>query len=142
MESFMSTFRTAIITIAFIFSISAFAGYTQPAEVEVVVNPDGSFYAGGDMWTARSAQNDVSSIGCGVRKYIDANNNWGFCQANDENDQYVSCWTEDQAMLDAISVLNDSSYIGFAGDSDGECVRISASSQSFYVPLTTTKGKK
>ena len=138
----MSTFRTAVITIAFIFSISAFAGYTQPAEVEVVVNPNGSFYAGGDMWTARSANNDVASIGCGVRKYTDATNNWGFCQASDENDQFVVCYTRDQDMLDAISVLNDSSYIGFDGDSDGYCTRIAVSSQSLYAPLTTTKGKQ
>ena len=137
----MSAFRTAILTIAFIFSISAFVGYTQSVEVEVVVNPDGSFSAKGDMWTARSANNDVALIGCGVMKFTDATNNWGFCQAVDENDQFVVCYTQDQAMLDAISVLSDSSYIAFDGDSGGWCTRIAVSSQSMYVPLTTTKGK-
>ena len=145
----MKTFKMILIAITFIFSMNVLAGYTQPAPVVVVINDDGSFSAGGDMNSARTADNDVESIGCGVRKNA-AHNNWGFCQASDENDEYVACWTQDTAMLEAFNLLNDTSYISFGGEpvvdrKDGvvqyhECTYINASSQSIYAPNTTTKG--
>jgi len=137
----MKTFKMILIAITFIFSMNVLAGYTQPAPVEVEIDEnDGSFFAGGDMLSARTAKNDVESIGCGVRKYSDHNNDWGFCQASDENDQYVFCWTQDADMLEAINVLNESSYIQFMGGADEECTHIGTASQSFYAPNTTTKG--
>jgi len=124
-----------------IISITAYAGYAQPAPVTITDNGDGTFTASGDMWTARSSKSDFTSIGCGTKK-LTTDYSYGFCQATDEDDQYVSCWTEDAHVLDAISAVNDTSYIRFDADTNGECVRIDVSSQSFYAALTTTKGKQ
>jgi len=124
-----------------IISITAYAGYAQPAPVTITDHGDGSFTASGDMWTARSAKSDFTSIGCGTKKFS-GDYSWGFCQATDEDDQYVNCWTGDAHLLDAISAVNDSSYIRFDVDTNGDCVRIDVSSQSLYAALTTTKGKQ
>lgn len=137
----MNTLKAAMAAIAIVFSVSVFAGYTQPAPVVVTVNDDGSFSASGDMWTARSSKSDVTSIGCGTKKFAGGSSS-GFCQATNEDDEYIACFTADPHILDAINALNDSSYIRFDGDANGECTRIDVSSQSFYLNLTTTKGKQ
>ena len=68
----MYALKTAVVAILLVFSMSAFAGYQQPAPVTVDIDPnDGSFTASGDMLSARTAKNDVESIGCGVRKFAD-----------------------------------------------------------------------
>jgi hypothetical protein len=71
-----------------IMSITAYAGFTQPAPVTITDHGDGSFSASGDMWTARSSKSDVTSIGCGTKKFS-GDYSTGFCQAADEDDQYV-----------------------------------------------------
>lgn len=146
----MKIFRTIMIAISLIYSVSTFAGATQPGQVQINFFDDGYFYAAGDMWTARSDASDQAMIGCSVKKYAAKGNDWGFCQARNADGQYVICITQDQKMLEAIYAINDSSYILFngkgfeefddyPGDGEGECTRISISSQSFYLPLVTTE---
>ena len=62
----------------------ASAGRVQPAPV--VVDLDNRF-AFGDQWTARTANNDVDLIGCGIRVFDDGNNPFafGFCQATNSD---------------------------------------------------------
>ncbi len=146
----MKSLKFLFLAVSLIVAVNASGGYTQPAPVEITIDPDNNwFYAQGDMGTARWADNDVENIGYGIKKF--SGYEWGFCQATDANDYRVVCFTEDAEMLEALSVENDTSFIQFNWDPDidpdtgepiyesGTCTRIGVSSQSFYI--TGDKGK-
>ena len=120
----------------------ASAGYIQPAAVFVDLD---TMSAVGDQWTARTSKNDVEFIGCGVRVFSDGYS-WGFCQANNSEDVGVTCITDNVYLLEAIKGISDFSVIIFEWQDDGgggaECTYIGFSTQSFYLPNFTTKGKK
>ena len=123
------------------------AGYTQPAAVQVLVNPDGSGFAEGDMVTARFADNDLDFIGCGVRTFADGAGVFesGFCQARmaDGSPDGVSgfCNVFNPELLDTMKATSDFSYVTFSWNEFGECTRIGFSTQSFYIP-ESLEGKK
>ncbi len=120
-----------------IFSSIAVAGLVQPAPVIIVINDDTSGFAQGDMWTARTANNDVEMIGCGTRVIeLDGGGTFlfGFCQAVDADDTPAFCSTQNQDLLDAMKSTSDFSFITFNWDDAGECTRIGFSTQSFYLP--------
>ena len=114
----------------------ALAGLIQPVSVEVdLVNG----FAQGDMFTARTAMNDVEFIGCGVRDFDDGAGleyRWGFCQAADADEIQIVCYTESEYLLDTIRASAAYSFITFNWVDDGgaECTRIGFSNQSFYLP--------
>lgn len=117
------------------------AGYTQPAAVQVFVNPDGSGNAEGDMVTARFAESDVELIGCGVRSFDDGAGGvfeTGFCQARmaDGSPDGVSgfCNIFNAELLDTLRATSDFSFVTFSWNAFGECTRIGFSTQSFYIP--------
>jgi hypothetical protein len=128
----------SISAILAIFSSIAVAGFVQPAVV--LVDLDNKF-AQGDMWTARTANNDVEYIGCGTRVTEDGVGGtflFGFCQAGDADGNEIVCFTQNQDLLDAMKSTSDFSFITFSWVDDGldgfECVRIGFSTQSFYLP--------
>jgi len=137
----------AIATIAMAgISTTALAGFTQPAEVDVIPNvapdPAGGI-AQGDMTTARyNADKDVF-IGCGIRKILTGGGAvvaTGFCQARDSADEQITCFTTNAELLDAISSSGDFGFVTFSWNGAGteedpaECRRIGFSNQSFYLP--------
>ena len=127
--------RYALFTaILAIFSSIAVAGFIQPA---VVLIDEVNMLVQGDMWTARTADNDVEYIGCGIR-VTDAGAagtfSFGFCQAIDADEVEAFCSTQNQDLLEAIKSTSDFSFITFGWDEDGECTRIGSSTQSFYLP--------
>jgi hypothetical protein len=121
----------------------AYAGLSQPTEV--VINFDNMF-AQGDQNAARTAKDDVSFIGCGIRVLDDGVNSFafGFCQAGDSEDNQITCFTENPNLLQTLGAMNDFSFVTFSWQDDGfgeaECTRVGFSTQSFYLPNVTTKG--
>jgi hypothetical protein len=110
------------------------AGTVNP--VSVTVDPV-QRYADGDQWTARSSENDLEYIGCGVRKFDDAAAGafaFGFCQARDAAGVEAFCNTDNEDLLDVIEAASDFSYLTFSWDEAGTCVRIGSSTQSLYLP--------
>lgn len=127
--------RTAIATLTLsLASSAALAGLTQPFVVEVdLVNR----IASGDTVTARYSRNDVEFIGCGIRKIEDGVGGvftFGFCQAQNIDEEQITCFTENPELLDAISSQPDFAFITFSWDEDEVCTRIGNSNQSFYLP--------
>jgi len=124
---------------------AAFAGLTQPAPV--IVNLD-MMFAQGDQVSARTAKDDVTAIGCGIRTFEepDFSIEFGFCQATDSDGVGARCFTENPKLLDTMKTISDFAFISFSWQDDGnggaECTRVGTSTQSFYDPNFTTKGKK
>ena len=116
-----------------LFSSLAFAGAVASLNVEVSMNEDGSGSASGNMLAARTADNDVELIGCGLKKFKTFSG-FGFCQAADSNDNFVICTTTKPNLLEAMKATGDYSFIRFDFDKKGECIRIDFSTQSFYLP--------
>lgn len=140
----MKTKIAAAIAAAAMTGSAAFAGFIQPVTVEINMTTG---FAQGDMWTARTAMDDVSYIGCGVRSFDDGAGGTfetGFCQARDAASVQVTCFTQNSDLLDTIR-LADFSYVTFSFVDDGtgtggfECTRIGFSTQSFYLPELKTK---
>ena len=114
-----------------------FAGLVSPVEVTVTLDGDGSGAANGNQWTARSADNDVEFIGCGIRVINDGAGgtfSFGFCQAGDSDGVEAFCSTLNADVLDAMKASSDFAFITFGFDAAGECQRIGFSTQSFYLP--------
>ena len=124
----------------------AFAGFKQPAPVVIDLVDNFAF---GDQVTARIAPNDLDFIGCGVRNFDDGVNSFsfGFCQAGDSDENQVVCFTENASLIATMGTSSAYSFITFSwtGDAEseagGECIRVGFSTQSFYLPNFTTKGK-
>ncbi|WP_375203627.1 hypothetical protein [Hyphococcus sp.] len=116
-------------------STAAIAGMVQPAPVDVDL---ATFFAGGDMLSARYAPNKNEFIGCGVRKFDDGVGGataFGFCQAEDAEGERAFCNTDNEDLLDVIEASADYGYVTFTWDEKtGQCLRIGFSNQSFYVP--------
>ena len=117
-----------------------FAGLVQPAAV--IVDLDNEF-AQGDQWTARISKNDVEFIGCGIRLFDFGMGSFefGFCQAADSDDVSLFCSTQNADLISAIRATSAFAFVTFSLDENGECTRIGFSTQSFYLPNFTTKGK-
>lgn len=137
----------ATITLA---SPLAFAGYAQPAPVQITVNEDLSGSASGDLLTARTSKAKIedpetgkkyepTSIGCGIKAFAPEYFGttevvwYGFCQATNDEGDYVNCFTENGDLLDAMKAVADRSYLRFDWNADAECTRIDVSTQSFYL---------
>ncbi len=113
-------------------STAAIAGYKQPAPVDVdLVNRT----ALGDMVSAQQAKDEVTYIGCGIRKIQTGAGvaSTGFCQARDADEEQFTCFTQDPELLAATATTGDFSFITFAWNEDGECTYIGVSTQSFYL---------
>ena len=100
----------------------------------VEIFEDGSGTARGSMYHVRNSPNDVEVLGCGTKTFKNNAPRWGFCQAADSDDEYVSCETTKPEMLDQIRAIADYSYVRFDFDENFECTRIDVSTQSFYLP--------
>ncbi len=118
----------------------AFAGLVQPAAVVVDVD-NGT--AQGDQWTARISKNDVEFIGCGIRLFDTGMGSFefGFCQASDSEEVQLFCTTQNVDLLAAMRSTSAFAFVTFSLDENGDCTRIGFSTQSFYLPNFTTKGK-
>ncbi len=119
-------------------STAAVAGFSQPALVDVdLVNR----FAGGDMVSAQAAKDNVTFIGCGIRKIATGGGlvTTGFCQATDAAGENITCFTQDPDLLDATSSTSDFSYVTFSWNEDLECTRIGFSTQSFYLTKNQVK---
>jgi len=134
MKIMITTLSAGLLVLA---SAAAFAGETVSVPVEVVVNPDGSGRASGDMVSARTSTSDLELIGCGI-KAIKGEPRFAFCQAADRNDNFAICTTSKSELYDAIKAISPYSYILFEFDSNGDCTRIDLSTQSFYLPSNVT----
>jgi hypothetical protein len=121
------------------------AGQVQPAIVDVDLD---NFFASGDLISARIAKNDDVFIGCGTRNFELGDGSLfsnAFCQAEDEDGDRVVCFTTNPELVRTIRGINDSSYVTFSWNDDGDgnltCTRMGFSTQSFYLGKDT-KGNK
>lgn len=131
--------RSTLVLALLVGSASAHAGFVQPAPVTVDLD---NRFASGDLVSARFADDEISFIGCGTRKFSDpafpgSEFEFGFCQASDADDEQFTCFTEDPFLLDAAGRVSDFSFISFSWNEDGDCTRIGVSTQSFYIPEQT-----
>ena len=125
--------------LVFCFMFVASAAYAGQANSVGVVIDLTEMFAEGDMRTVRNSDSDLEFIGCGIRKYDDGAGEawaWGFCQAQDANEVFVSCYTESEYLMDALAVENVYSYIVFTWNENFDCTYIGFSTQSFYLPKT------
>ena len=117
--------------------LASIAGMVQPRKVVVDLV---ALTADGDMLTSRTDGTKNTFIGCGLRKIEDGAGgilNFGFCQAEDAEEEKIICFTQNPDLLDAIDAISDSSYVTFSWELDEEknanCTRIGVSTQSFYL---------
>ena len=135
----MKTKRLLSITVLTLLAGIAYAGLVQPALVSVdLVNMS----AQGDQYTARTSDGDTELIGCGTRSFDDGTGNafrFGFCQASDADGDEITCFTENDVLLDEMRVNGDYAFISFNWQDDGfggaECTHVGFSTQSFYLPV-------
>jgi hypothetical protein len=118
---------------------AAYAGLAQPAPVMVDLE---NMFAQGDQLSARTADNDIEFIGCGIRIFDGSvAGAFGFCQATDSADVSFVCTTQSPDLLEAMRSASAYSFITFAWDESGVCTRIGFSTQSFYLPDPDLKSK-
>ena len=129
--------KLLILATAVLCSSAAFAGLKQPQPVVVDLVAQTAF---GDMLTAANSDNDVEFIGCGTRRIDDGMGfsfRFGFCQASDADGNQITCFTQNDNLLDEMRASNDFSFVTFSWEDDGfgnlTCNRVGFSTQSFYI---------
>lgn len=146
--------KSILVSVLFMFfNVSAFAGAvsSQPVSVDYDTKR-----AAGDLLSARTANDDVSLIGCGVKTIIwqdgVTTESWGFCQATDSMENSARCWTENPVLLNVMGAAGTYNWIGFSwfeNPADGicngffECIckSVDTSNNSFYLPDLKDKNK-
>jgi len=128
--------------------LSSIASAGKVNERPVVIDLDQS-RAAGDQLTARTADNDIELIGCGIKVYDDGVNpvwSFGFCQARDSADRSIQCFTGNADLLEAIKGASAYAWISFSWREDPdfgfECSSIQFSTNSFYLPDPNLKPKE
>lgn len=115
------------------------AGAYRPQAIEVTAEFDSegraSGHARGDMVTARNADDENSYIGCGVQAYTTDEGTYprAYCQASNEDDVTVICFTNDYEIIDTVKAITPYSYLSFRFE-NGICSSLTISTQSFYLP--------
>ncbi len=122
---------------AVMIAIPAYAGQTQPALVDVDLD---NMIATGDLVSARTEKKTDSFIGCGTRNIELPDStlfSWAFCQAQDAEDELVTCFTQNPELVQTIREINDTSFVTFSWrveeDESLTCTRMGFSTQSFYL---------
>jgi hypothetical protein len=138
----MKKLNLHLITSAFLFSsLSLYAGNIQDVPVTVdTVNKR----AYGNMKTARYSDNTLESIGCGSHTYSDPATGttffWGFCHASTSDGNRIFCTAVDnQELVKQIQGAASYSYIAFRWNDEGDCISVSNSTQSFYLPANSSE---
>lgn len=122
--------------LAVVLGASAYAGFAQPAPVDVDL---ANGVANGDQLSARLDVDPDVFIGCGTRTILTGGGlvQTGFCQAEDAADEAVLCFTQDADLINAMQALSDFAFITFSFVDDGsggfQCRRVGSSTQSFYL---------
>lgn len=133
----MKTMITLSGAIMLAMGTAAFAGFVQPAPVDVDL---AGGVALGDQLTARIDPDPDVFIGCGTRTISTGGGilHTGFCQAEDSAGDHVLCFTTDPGLLEAMHATSDFAFITFSFVDDGAggftCTRVGHSTQSFYLP--------
>lgn len=137
----MNKYKLLSATVLTLLATAALGGLVQPKAVLIIVDEFNNGFADGNQLTARASDNEIEFIGCGTRIFDDGvggSFKFGFCQAGDAEDNQVTCFTENETLLDAMKANNAYSYITFSFQDDGfgglECVRVGMSANSFYLP--------
>ena len=163
MKTVFGFFAAGLLLVSYM--VFAGSGVINDPEVTIEFFEDGSGVvqdrglASGQMWSARSSENDVEGIGCSYKAMERTDGTggiyvykWGFCQARDVNEVHVICWTENPELLDAMQATSPFAWVRF-GFTEPEhdlawregvrrCTRFDYSTQSFHLPEFTTKGNK
>lgn len=130
----MKTRHWFIPAILILSSSIAVAGSVRSVPVDI---DEDNMTAIGDMWTARTADNDVEFIGCGIRRFDDGVSpsvSFGFCQAQDADEVMIICTTFSEVLMDAMATTSDFSFVTFSWNAAFECTGVGFSTQSFYLP--------
>lgn len=129
--------KMAIVGLGAIFALAssaAWAGFTQPAEVDIDLT---ARLGQGDQVTARYNANPDVYIGCGMRVIRTGGGTLvktGFCQGRDAAGEQFTCTTDDPDLVDAMHASSDFGFVTFSWNEDGTCRRVGFSNQSFYLP--------
>jgi len=129
--------KILLTTVIALFSSLAMAGLHQPAPIMIDLD---NGIASGDMLTAANSVNSDEFIGCGTRSFDDGMGGtfrFGFCQAQLNGGESITCFTQSDALLDEMRASNDFSFVTFSWVDDGAgdftCTRVGFSTQSFYL---------
>jgi len=109
---------------------AAYAGYSYPYVVSVY-NSSGGGSASGAIRAARYSSDSTQYIGCTMA--TDAvSSAYVSCFARSSSSAYLYCYTNtpSTAALNALSSVNDTSYVYFQVDSTGKCTYLSITNES------------
>jgi hypothetical protein len=112
---------------------AAYAGYSYASPV-YISSGSGAGLAEGSLHGARHSTDGVQYIGCEIDGYS-SGYRYVSCAATDAQHHQKFCYTTtpSAAELNALSLINESSFLYFAVDSSGRCVNISVNNDSSHL---------
>ena len=128
----------SLLTIAIFLAVLCNVAFAKDKGIAVEIN-DVQKFAQGSIGEARYGGGKEEDIGCGV-SMSDTGLLWAFCNATAANGDYVICTTDSESFVDAIAMINSTSYIRFFWNEDAagpfglnSCATINVSNQSQYL---------
>lgn len=110
-------------------SVPTWAGQKISTEVRV-----SNTAASGSMTSARYSKDDLQKIGCsgGVNPIFEGS--FASCFATDKVEHTLACVTTNPNMVQAVSAITDSSFLGFTtANGSGQCLSIDVNNLSAYL---------
>ena len=82
-------------------------------------------YADGSLAGAAASADERQSISCSAYRYVadGSDFHYGFCTAIDADYNAAACFTDDAAMIEIISSVNETSHVNFSAI-DGVCTSV------------------
>jgi len=100
---------------------------TAGQQFESTVSVTSSHRATGSIGATRNSANTSEYIGCSYKTkhlgggvYSEAVR----CYARSQTGSFASCSSSEEELVTAVRALNDSSYMSFTGDSEGNCTEL------------------
>jgi hypothetical protein len=109
---------------------AAYAGYSYPSVVSVYSSSSGGS-ASGALRAARYSSDSTQYIGCSMASDA-VSSAYVSCYARSSAGSYLYCYTStpSTAALNALSAVNDTSFVYFQSNSAGKCTYLSIGNQS------------
>jgi hypothetical protein len=110
------------------------AGLLRGSPVVIDVNERKAY---GSMGFVYNSPDNTQHIGCTIEGNRDAFDARLHCTARDINNVIVSCFSDRTPILSAAQSIGSDSFVTFTWDLNQECLRLSVTNESSYIPKET-----
>ena len=128
--------KWAAAVVSVLVGVSAWAGAKATYSVSLSFGSSGGGLAAGPLGSVRNSASTVEHIGCMVAATgaSSGGTEFGYCSASDTNGTFVSCYTQDPKLVNAMRAIKGDSKLQFDWNAAGDCTAVVVEESSSFAP--------